>query len=299
MRQDDEPKAINNLTSILSIATPHFVAQVADRRLSFVDAAGNVSLAEDNANKITLFCNRMAFGYTGLAHIGQERTDVWLSHLLGKFSGMSLKEALTELKAQATAVFATLPYSRRVKRHAFVGVGWTCTNSELLQFKPMICRISNFYDQNEALPFAQNEFNMAFKIFEPQNWGWMDVGAYMYPREIASLTRLLGRAASHDASCVSAVRLMVAAIRNISARNPTVGRDLSGIVMPNSVATAASVQVLMGGGAAMFIGDGDPDFRAPTIESFFVPDGRSDGVIYAPNLACGGRALTDVSTGPI
>jgi hypothetical protein len=288
------------VTSVLSIATPIFVAQVADRRLSFVDGVGNVSLADDNSNKLTLFCSRMAFGYTGLASIGGQKTDVWLAHLLGKFSGASLKEAIVELKQQATAVFANLPYSPRVKRHAFVGVGWACTDAEQLQFKPMLCRISNFYDKDERpLDSAQSEFSLAYRIYDPPNWGWIEVGAHMYPREIGILTRLLSRAARRGASYTSAVRLMVSAIRHISARDQTVGRNLLGIVMPSTVAAASSVQVLMGGGAGMFIGEGDPDFRAPTIESFFVPDGQSNGVIYAPNVACKGSALTNVSSGPL
>lgn len=290
------------MTLILSIATPAFVAQVADRRLTFVDVAGNVTLADDNANKLTLFCNRMAFGYTGLAHIGRQKTDVWLSHLLGKFSGASLKEATTELKQEATAAFARLPYSSRVKRHAFVGVGWACTEAAQLEFKPMICRISNFHDKDgQGLPFAQKEFTFAFTIYSPPKWGWLEIPARMNKREIAALTRLLSRAARKGVSAFSAVRLMVAAIRAINERgDKTVGRNLLAVVMPSDVAAAPSVQVLIGGGAGMYIGDGDPDFKnSPNIFSAYFPDGQSYGTIYAPNLAGKGRALTDVRAGSL
>ena len=290
------------MTSILSIATPAFVAQVADRRFSFIDAAGNATLADDSANKLTLFCNRMAFGYTGLAYIGPQRTDIWLAHLLGRFSGASLKEATTELQQEATATFARLPLSSRVKRHAFVGVGWTCTDAEQLQFRPMICRISNFHDNDgRVLALAQKEFTFAFTIYTPPQWGWIEIGARMNHQEVAGLTRLLSRAARKGASAFSAVRLMVTAIRAINERgDKTVGKNLLAVVMPSDVAVAPSVQVLIGGGAGMYIGNGEPDFKnSPNIFSAFFPDGQSYGTIYAPNLTGKGKALTNVQAGPL
>lgn len=289
------------MTSILSIATPYFVAQVADRRLTFVDGTGNARLVDDNANKLTLFCNRMAFGYTGLAHIGRQRTDVWLSDLLGKFSGANLTEAIMELKQEATAAFSKLPYSSKLKRHAFVGVGWACTDAAQLEFKPSICQISNFHSKDgRVLDSANNEFGLGSVIYTPPQWGWMEVGAYMYPREVARLTRLLSRAARKEATTISAVRLMVRAIRAINERgDKTVGKNLLAVIMPIGVAAAPSVHVLMGGGAGIHIGEGDPDFRnAPNIFSAYFRDGESDGNIYAPNVVCKGSVATNVRSGP-
>ena len=282
------------------MATPLWVAQVADRRLSFVDAAGNISLADDNTNKLTVFCNRMAFGYTGLATIGGQKTDVWLSYLLGKYSGSSLKDAILGIKKEASAEFAKLTHYRsKVKRHAFVGVGWSCTSVEPLQFRPMMCRISNFHDdKGQVLASARNEFGFSYVIYEPPKWGWLEVGTRMYPVEIARLHRLLNAAARRGASAVDAVRLMVSTIRNVSARDKTVGKDLLAIMMPNTVAGADSVYVLTSSETGMFIGDGIPSFKGPKIESVFLPDGET-GMTYAPNLACGGTAILGMSSGPI
>jgi hypothetical protein len=244
----------------------------------------------------------MAFGYTGLAHIGQQKTDVWLSHLLGKFSGASLTEAIMELKQEATAAFSKLPYSSKLKRHAFVGVGWACTNAAQLEFKPAICQISNFHDKDgRVLASANNEFGLGSTIYTPPQWGWMEVGAYMYPREIAGLTRLLSRAARKRGTATSAVRLMVRAIRAINERGEkTVGKNLLAVMMPREVAAAPSVQVLMGGGAGIHIGEGDPDFKnAPNIFSAYFSDGENYGNIYAPNVACKGAAMTGVRSGPL
>jgi hypothetical protein len=152
-----------------------------------------------------------------------------------------------------------------------------------------------------VLASANNEFGLGSTIYTPPQWGWMEVGAYMYPREIAELTRLLSRAARKGASAFSAVRLMVAAIRAINERgDKTVGKNLLAVVMPTDVAAAPSVQVLIGAGAGMYIGDGDPDFKnSPNIFSAYFPDGQSYGTIYAPNLTGKGKALTGVQAGPL
>jgi hypothetical protein len=121
----------------------------------------------------------------------------------------------------------------------------------------------------------------------------------MNQQEIAALTRLLSRAARKGASAFSAIRLMVTATRAINQRgDKTVGKNLLAVVMPSDVAAAPSVQVLIGGGAGMYIGDGDPDFKnSLNIFSAYFPDGQSYGTIYAPNLAGKGRAVTDVHAG--
>jgi len=289
------------VTLVLSMATPIFVVQVADRRLTFVEANGNTSLADDNTNKLTLFCNRMAFGYTGLASIGGRKTDVWLSYILSKFSGLSLNDAILEIKKEATAEFAKLThYSSKVKRHAFIGAGWACASVKPLQFHPMMCRISNFHDdKGKVLASARSEFGFSYVVYEPPKWGWLETGTGMYPGEIARLHRLLNRAARRGASDVDAVRLMVSAIRNVSARDKTVGKDLLAIMMPSTVAGADSVRVLTGDGTGMFIGDDLPSFKAPTIESVFLPDGKATGIIYAPNLACNGTAILGMRAGPL
>jgi hypothetical protein len=70
------------MTLILSLATPEFVVQISDRRLTYRDGKGFIRVADDDANKLTVFRGQMAFGFTGLAHIGSQRTDTWLARAL-------------------------------------------------------------------------------------------------------------------------------------------------------------------------------------------------------------------------
>jgi 20S proteasome alpha/beta subunit len=62
------------MTLILAAATPHFVVAVADRRLTRPDH----TTADDNANKMVMFCNQMAFAYSGMSEIEGQRTVEWL-----------------------------------------------------------------------------------------------------------------------------------------------------------------------------------------------------------------------------
>ena len=71
------------MTLVLSMASRDFVIQVADRRVTTFKR-GTVACYDDNANKQTIYCNRMVFGYTGLAKIGATTTDVWLTTGLSK-----------------------------------------------------------------------------------------------------------------------------------------------------------------------------------------------------------------------
>ncbi len=110
------------MTLILSIATPEFVLQVSDWRLMRLDGR-RATCIEDDANKLTVFCNRMVFGYTGLANIGDQKTDVWLAQTLSKLSDNDLAVVVTQLKERATDAFSRLNCDSEIKRHAFIGVG--------------------------------------------------------------------------------------------------------------------------------------------------------------------------------
>jgi hypothetical protein len=79
------------MTLILSLATPDWVAAVADRRLSRKSG----KLADDNATKVVMFCNQMAFCYTGRSEIEGKPTDRWLRSSRGCPLDRSLQRATT------------------------------------------------------------------------------------------------------------------------------------------------------------------------------------------------------------
>jgi len=61
------------MTLVLSLATPDYVVQVSDRRLT--DPTGKT--VNENSNKSVLLTNRMAFGYTGLARLAGQSHLIW------------------------------------------------------------------------------------------------------------------------------------------------------------------------------------------------------------------------------
>lgn len=64
------------MTLILACVTPTMVYQVSDRRLTL--ASNPKAIVDDERNK-SVFVGRVSFGYTGLAYVGNERTDIWAS----------------------------------------------------------------------------------------------------------------------------------------------------------------------------------------------------------------------------
>src|SRR5438105_4175654 len=97
----------HEVTLILSLATPELVIQVSDRMV-IDSSSGQVS--NSNANKLVLFGNRMAFGYSGLAQLEGLDTDKWLSRVLQSASIRSTSDAVTHVARRATEAVAALPY---------------------------------------------------------------------------------------------------------------------------------------------------------------------------------------------
>src|SRR4051812_40581282 len=66
------------MTLVLSLATPQYVVQVADRRISHL-SSGTIM---PDANKSVMLCNRMAFAYTGMAVLESQPTSTWLWNVI-------------------------------------------------------------------------------------------------------------------------------------------------------------------------------------------------------------------------
>ena len=104
------------MTLVLSCATREFLFQVSDRRLtSLVSKA----IIDDEANKAVLVGSRMAFGYTGLAYVGTERTDLWLTRVAADGSTLDLAKVCERIRERASKGISSS------SQHAFVGIGWT------------------------------------------------------------------------------------------------------------------------------------------------------------------------------
>ncbi len=290
------------MTLVLSMAAPGFAVQVSDRRVT-VMRHGRMQYQDDDVNKQTIYCNRMAFGYTGLAHIGPRRTDVWLTEVLSR-QNTSLSGALQQLAKEATVAVAALTHPDWAKRLAFVGVGWANVTSGLV---PIACRVSNFHDKGgRALPVADAQFTLSHQMYDrPPYWAWHETGAAMRPEEIKRLTRALKRCSKRNIAPRNVVRLFAAAIRDVAKRDSSVGRNLLAVLMPRTIIDQRGVSLHSAGG--LFVGTGNGRLggphmarqQRPTIYSAYMPATSTQFFDCAPNVACGGVAMTAIRMGPL
>src|SRR5438477_6806643 len=104
------------MTLILSYASPRFVVQVADRKLTNLETGDTMSL---NTNKTVLYCHRMAFGFTGIAKIADGKggliaTDMWLAKMLHSLPrDSSSHAAIYAIRDKATEAIAATKAPRR------------------------------------------------------------------------------------------------------------------------------------------------------------------------------------------
>src|SRR5690348_7837189 len=139
------------MTLIVAFAAPPYAVMVADRRLTWPDG----SLADDCANKIVMFCNQMAFAYTGRALIEGENIDEWLAAELLRLPSRSIESACIHIRDRATDLFSRPPL--RGKFHAFIGIGFMPT-TKASGTNHLIVKISNMYDGEYLLDEPRPEF---------------------------------------------------------------------------------------------------------------------------------------------
>jgi hypothetical protein len=92
------------MTLILSCLTPEYIIQVSDRKLTYPDG----TVFDETANKAIVFHNRASIAYTGIAMIGSQRTDEWITDQIKHCTGVqdaitTLKKALDERIVQLAA----------------------------------------------------------------------------------------------------------------------------------------------------------------------------------------------------
>src|SRR5262245_37528625 len=141
------------MTLILSCLTNDYVLQVSDRRLTFLGGPRSGQVMDDDRNKAVVWNSIIAFAYTGVTPVDDERTDIWLTRTLidAAKAGLppDLPSLLSFLRDSATNAFARLTTLHgRTFHHTFVGVGWAQLRprdqpSDQGQILPFICSISN------------------------------------------------------------------------------------------------------------------------------------------------------------
>lgn len=282
------------MTLILSLATPDFVVQVSDRKLTWPDG----SLAEDHSNKSVLFKNTMAFSYTGPSRICGKPTDMWLSDVLcGCSPTQSLMDTWSQIKRQATADMARTPLSIEQKLTAFVGVGYAQQRRDDAALFPVICRISNFFGQyDKRLDVPATEFSIAFRFHAPGSipWSWLETGFEMTEAEIRPLHRMMNRCSRKLVGPVPVVRLFTNAIREVAGRSSRVGKDVLTIIIPRTAAAhGAAVVSDLDAGGGMRAGPAIPDADGCEMYFEYIPEDANYGIHHGPILVWDGIAMSD------
>src|SRR5262245_58187847 len=112
------------MTLIFSMATPSWVLQVCDRRLSNPDDPGGGYI--EGATKSVLYCNQFSYAYSGRASIKGEPIDDYLIRIISEqkkpeTSSKLLAEYITE---KLTKSFAAIIDTPAKKRLTIIGTGW-------------------------------------------------------------------------------------------------------------------------------------------------------------------------------
>ena len=272
------------LTLILSLATHDYAFQVSDRRL--VKPSGE--LYDDHSNKAVFYCDRVAFSYTGLGFIESARTDLWISNMLSDSAVVSASDAIYRLRDKANEVFARMKVSSVDKRHAFVGVGWTRTSLDE-PFRPMMCRISNFHNDDGTLRSEANEhFEVKVYILRgSHSFSLLPVGQAIPADRFEALTQVIRNGIRKKWGPRHLLDLLVKEIDEVANQNVNVGRNLLASVLPRSSVKSEQGWTFISSG----LSDSNPSFL------YFAE--KSDGNIYGPNYVCGGASSTNFRAGPI
>lgn len=265
------------MTLILSLATNEFVIEVADRRLT-----RGATVVTDAATKAVVYCNFMALGYTGLAEICGERTDIWITKQLVEAQMMSPWQVAAKLRAAASVAFSKMdPFP-----HAFTAIGWLKEKEEH-PFLPFIMRVSNYHDTSGIrCTKPLRLFSAQIAAFSSARTLHFSVtGQDLTRSEKEHFRRSLTRAMRHGVGQTGMVQLLAYQIRQVAARTHAVGKDLSATCVPRGVIRdgyAPPNAIIKG--------------RPSTSHMCFLdlPERSRDAVWYHPHVVAPGVRLTNV-----
>lgn len=275
------------MTLILSLATPDYIVQASDRRLTVGSGPRIGELVDDDSNKVTLFCNRMSFAYTGLAAIDGKRTDIWMVDILSKVIRNSTTDAWKELIREANSSFSNMQ-DKRIKRQAFVGIGWV-RGTPIEPLQPIICTVSNALNNDlDWLPEATDQFRMQSRLLRAGRPYLFVATGQRLPHNIRrDLERNFKKIAGRRIGPLAIGRLLAEAIWDIASQNNAVGSNLMLVNLPK-----IAVENSRG-----FISAQMPDENSISF-AYISPDNPA-GVFYGPNVVCGGEAIVGFEFGPI
>lgn len=214
------------MTLIISCITEDHCIQISDRKLTFPSGI----TADDNSNKSTLVKSDgiLSFAYTGIAHIGNKKSDLWFISSISQ-SKFRRNELLDDVSNECTKIFSTINTKKDLKRLAFVGVGYIFVKQDTEhKLIPIYIIISNFHDNKGKWT---NEIYDTFKptIIIPNktsNYSLFIAGQNL-PRDVKrTLDRDLKKCLNKTNDPFSLSRIIIKSIRAVADKNSYVGKDL-------------------------------------------------------------------------
>lgn len=284
------------MTLVLSLITESWAIQVSDRRLVWLDAVGGIVRKDDERNKAVVWCNRLAFAYTGLAELGpmREATDEWLARELAESWAnagaveQSQDAVVAAIADRASTAMKRPRIARRIpahqRRHAFVGVGWARFKGED-SMAPYVAQVHNFPESRDPKAPVADEFDVAIlrlpagdkQIFV--NW----MGQELDEPAKALLDELKGGDPRSREYGSHAAGVMVEIVRTVAASNELVGRGL----LINSLPRWA---IHPGERATFILASGPTDQELTFLH---VPHDQDNAVIRGPRYVCEGRQMAN------
>ena len=297
------------MTLLLTCVTPSFVVQASDRRLTLLDG----SVHEQIANKATLLCKHAAFAYTGLAQMGiLEKTHELLLRSLAKEDISGFGALLEELRRNATQAVRNLPLRvpasmrTQVRRTSFVGAGFLQVEEPAVaglapsqdSLYPFIAVVSNAQNiAEEWADQASRDFVTSFKFMASTALFGLHVsGQTISDAERTGLRRNISECLRRGLSPNSVARHLTRAVRDVAARNSTVGANVMCTIVLRSEALSDLGNI--SGPAIPLVPElfNEAVFFRQLPDSqpmwLFCPASYSDRVHYIPNFACNGLQMT-------
>ena len=256
------------MTLVLTFTSRDLILQVSDMRLTCPDG----SVHDDYAAKAVVFCGRALFAYTGLACIGNTRTDGWIAGELS--SATSVKLGIERLRESASKALERLaPSSRKL---IIVGAGWVRERPDG-PFVPLRSEISNVTSWDQpSLPAFISRTRVA-----GDKWQVAAHGRPLLEQERRNLVRSLRRCIDATTGIEPLARIMADVVRGVAARDDLVGSELLISSLPRWTAPAD-----------VRIRRGPVDWSQSVF--LHVPSSDTAELTYGPATACAGMATFGV-----
>jgi hypothetical protein len=265
------------MTLTLAYIDQKCMVQVADRRISEQDAAGNYQPKHDQAIKVVMPRGSLLVSYSGVAEFAEGETGELIERQFSQ-ADLDIQKAVSELAVAFTKLFERM----RFRKHQLTATitGWAQTPEGTLV--PVVGTITNREPASGArLP----EFVGKADVL-PYTGGWISTGGPLSAQMHRSLDRWIGGVLRRRLSPVAIVNTFLYAIRQEAAKNSLIGRSAFAVVFPR----AAAEYALTHGGMIEVVENHSGQLLGHAVAQAFIPEDVQRAVLVRRELLDLGRA---------